>query len=102
MISTHSQVDIRYKAKNNQTVTNYPNESGKQGGNTLRLAYDMITFILQHIIKNSIFNLTETSCFWRIKHNEEDDGDLRNDCEILLLLSQEPIEEYFYKRIINF
>ncbi|KAL6049315.1 hypothetical protein STEG23_029224, partial [Scotinomys teguina] len=47
-------------------------------------------------------SLTETSCFWRIKHNEEDDGDLRNDCEILLLLSQEPIEEYFYKRIINF
>ncbi|KAL6083320.1 hypothetical protein STEG23_028428, partial [Scotinomys teguina] len=64
--------------------------------------YDMITVILQHIINNSTFNLTETSCFWRIKHNEEDDGDLRNDCEILLLLSQEPIEEYFYKRIINF
>ncbi|KAL6052183.1 hypothetical protein STEG23_020668 [Scotinomys teguina] len=67
-----------------------------------RLEYDMITVILQHIIKNSIFNLTETSCFWRIKHNEEDDGDLRNDCEISLMLSSGPIEEDDYTSVVDF
>ncbi|KAL6058683.1 hypothetical protein STEG23_035832, partial [Scotinomys teguina] len=44
----------------------------------------------------------ETSCFWRIKHNEEDDVDLRNDCEISLFLTHEPIKENFYNSMINF
>ncbi|KAL6085941.1 hypothetical protein STEG23_027557, partial [Scotinomys teguina] len=45
---------------------------------------------------------TETNCFWRIKYNEEDDGDLRNDCEFLLLLFPEPAEEDFYNTLIDF
>nr|XP_042122945.1 vomeronasal type-2 receptor 116-like isoform X6 [Peromyscus maniculatus bairdii] len=46
-------------------------------------------------------SFTKTNCFWRIKNNE-DDGDLRNDCEFLLFLSPEPIEEAFSNILINF
>ncbi|KAL6058690.1 hypothetical protein STEG23_035839 [Scotinomys teguina] len=47
-------------------------------------------------------SLTETSCFWRIKHNEEDDGDLRNDCEFTLFLLPKPAGEDFYNTILDF
>ncbi|KAL6085363.1 hypothetical protein STEG23_020641 [Scotinomys teguina] len=91
------------------------------------LEYDMITVILQQTINNSIFKyalptasdldgnpsngenslsiptfLTESSCSWRIKHNEEDDGDLRNDCLFFLFLRPEPIEDDFYNTMIDF
>ncbi|KAL6035104.1 hypothetical protein STEG23_034523, partial [Scotinomys teguina] len=47
-------------------------------------------------------SLTETNCFWRIKHNEEDDGDFRNDCEFVLFLLPEPAEEDLYNTILDF
>ncbi|KAL6086332.1 hypothetical protein STEG23_037644, partial [Scotinomys teguina] len=46
--------------------------------------------------------LTETSCFWRLKQNEEDDGDLRNDCVFILFLTPEPIKKDFYNTLISF
>ncbi|KAL6085362.1 hypothetical protein STEG23_020640, partial [Scotinomys teguina] len=49
-----------------------------------------------------LLGLTETSCFWRMKHNEEYDEDLRNDCVFCLFLSPDPIEEDFYNSIIDF
>ncbi|KAL1765861.1 vomeronasal type-2 receptor 116-like isoform X2, partial [Sigmodon hispidus] len=36
-------------------------------------------------ISLTLCSLTEPSCFWRIKHSEEDYGGLRNDCNLLLL-----------------
>ncbi|XP_059107772.1 vomeronasal type-2 receptor 116-like isoform X6 [Peromyscus eremicus] len=47
-------------------------------------------------------SLTESSCFWRIKHNEEVDGDLRTDCVFFLFVTPEPVEEDFYNTIIDF
>uniref|UniRef100_A0A8C8UHP3 Receptor ligand binding region domain-containing protein n=1 Tax=Peromyscus maniculatus bairdii TaxID=230844 RepID=A0A8C8UHP3_PERMB len=49
-----------------------------------------------------LYSLTETSCFWRIKHNEEVDGDLRTDCGFVLFMTPEPVEEDFYNTIIDF
>ncbi|XP_037054142.1 vomeronasal type-2 receptor 116-like isoform X6 [Peromyscus leucopus] len=49
-----------------------------------------------------LYSLTETSCFWRIKHNEEVDGDLRTDCGFVLFITPEPVEEDFYNTIIDF
>ncbi|KAL6084098.1 hypothetical protein STEG23_003524 [Scotinomys teguina] len=48
------------------------------------------------------FKQRETSCFWRIKQNEEDAEDLKTDCEFTLFLTPEPIEKDFYNNIINF
>ncbi|XP_031205855.1 vomeronasal type-2 receptor 116-like isoform X3 [Mastomys coucha] len=47
-------------------------------------------------------SLTETSCFWRIKHNEDDDGDMWTDCDFMLFTLQGPIEEDFYNILIDF
>ncbi|KAL6058689.1 hypothetical protein STEG23_035838, partial [Scotinomys teguina] len=60
----------------------------------VRKKYSKVSPVLEPV-------LIETSCFWRIKHNEEDDGDLRNDCEFSLFLTPEP-EEDFYNRILDF
>ncbi|XP_052602605.1 vomeronasal type-2 receptor 116-like isoform X4 [Peromyscus californicus insignis] len=49
-----------------------------------------------------LHSLTESSCFWRIKHNEEVDGDLRTDCGFFLFMTPEPVEEDFYNTIIDF
>ncbi|XP_032772215.1 vomeronasal type-2 receptor 116-like isoform X3 [Rattus rattus] len=46
-------------------------------------------------------NLTELNCFWRIKNSEDNYGDLRNDCGFVLLIFEEPIEN-FYNYIIDF
>ncbi|XP_028640508.1 vomeronasal type-2 receptor 116-like isoform X3 [Grammomys surdaster] len=47
-------------------------------------------------------SLTEPSCFWRIKNNVDNDGDLRSDCGFVLLTMDWPIEEDFYNHVINF
>ncbi|XP_063136801.1 vomeronasal type-2 receptor 116-like isoform X4 [Rattus norvegicus] len=47
-----------------------------------------------------IFSLTEPNCFWRIKKNEDDDGDLRGDCGFLLFTFEKPIE-IFYTHFFN-
>nr|XP_038966806.1 vomeronasal 2 receptor 6 isoform X4 [Rattus norvegicus] len=47
-------------------------------------------------------SLTEPNCFWRIKKSEDNDGDLRSDCGFVLFTDEDPIEEDFYNRIINF
>ncbi|XP_059108284.1 vomeronasal type-2 receptor 116-like isoform X4 [Peromyscus eremicus] len=49
-----------------------------------------------------LYSWTETSCFWRLKHEEEDHGGLRNDCEFLLYLSPEPPEEDLYNNMTDF
>ncbi|XP_051028877.1 vomeronasal type-2 receptor 116-like isoform X1 [Acomys russatus] len=49
-----------------------------------------------------LFSLTDPVCFWRIKHSEDDDGDLHTDCNFVLFTSQEPVEEDFYNRILDF
>ncbi|KAL6030650.1 hypothetical protein STEG23_018140 [Scotinomys teguina] len=53
-------------------------------------------------LESAILVLTETSCFWRIKHNEEDEGDLSNNCEFSLLLSPDPIDDDYYSSIVDF
>ncbi|XP_031205858.1 vomeronasal type-2 receptor 116-like isoform X1 [Mastomys coucha] len=45
---------------------------------------------------------TEINCFWRIKHNADDDGDMWTDCNFSLFTFQGPIEEDFYKNLIDF
>ncbi|KAL6081755.1 hypothetical protein STEG23_016837, partial [Scotinomys teguina] len=52
--------------------------------------------------EKGFYCLTETSCFWRIKHNEEDEGDLSNNCEFSLLLSPDPIDDDYYSSIVDF
>ncbi|KAL1765657.1 vomeronasal type-2 receptor 116-like isoform X1, partial [Sigmodon hispidus] len=47
-------------------------------------------------------NLTENSCFWRIKQNEQDDGDLRANCHFLLFMFPGPMEKDFYTSTIDF
>lgn len=47
-------------------------------------------------------SLTETGCFWRIKNNEDDDGDLRNDCGFVLIANEKTTEETYYKDLIYF
>ncbi|XP_059108292.1 vomeronasal type-2 receptor 116-like isoform X6 [Peromyscus eremicus] len=49
-----------------------------------------------------LYSWTETSCFWRIKHDEEDGGGLRNACQFLLYLSPEPPEEDLYNNMTDF
>ncbi|XP_052578322.1 vomeronasal type-2 receptor 116-like [Peromyscus californicus insignis] len=49
-----------------------------------------------------LYSWAETSCFWRLKHEEEDHGGLRNDCEFLLYLSPEPPEEDLYNNMMDF
>ncbi|XP_059108273.1 vomeronasal type-2 receptor 116-like isoform X4 [Peromyscus eremicus] len=49
-----------------------------------------------------LYSWTETSCFWRLKHAEEDHGGLRNDCEFFLYLSPEPPEEDLYNNMTDF
>ncbi|KAL6049314.1 hypothetical protein STEG23_029223 [Scotinomys teguina] len=66
--------------------------------------YHLVTVILQHIINNITLkcSLTETSCFWRIKDNEEDDVDLRSVCEFVLFVYPEESKKEFYNRIVDF
>ncbi|EDL99758.1 rCG64320, partial [Rattus norvegicus] len=47
-------------------------------------------------------SLTETGCFWRIKNNEDDDGDLRNDCGFVLVANEEITKDRYYKDLIYF
>ncbi|XP_076781987.1 vomeronasal type-2 receptor 116-like isoform X5 [Arvicanthis niloticus] len=47
-------------------------------------------------------SLTEPLCFWRIKNNIDNDGDLRSDCGFVLLAIDWPIEEDFYNHVLNF
>ncbi|XP_063136811.1 vomeronasal type-2 receptor 116-like isoform X3 [Rattus norvegicus] len=47
-----------------------------------------------------ICSLTEPNCFWRIKKNEDDDGDLRGDCGFQLFTFETPIE-IFYTHFFN-
>ncbi|XP_076781991.1 vomeronasal type-2 receptor 116-like isoform X2 [Arvicanthis niloticus] len=47
-------------------------------------------------------SLTEPLCFWRIKNNVDNDGDLRSDCGFVLLAIDWPIEEDFYNHVLNF
>ncbi|XP_052021033.1 vomeronasal type-2 receptor 116-like [Apodemus sylvaticus] len=46
--------------------------------------------------------MTDISCFWRIKYNEDDDGDMRTDCYFFLFLPLEFVEEDFYNTLIDF
>ncbi|XP_052020146.1 vomeronasal type-2 receptor 116-like [Apodemus sylvaticus] len=46
--------------------------------------------------------LTEPTCFWRIKNNEDNDGDLRSDCGFFLFTTEEPVEDNFYNKTILF
>ncbi|XP_052023911.1 vomeronasal type-2 receptor 116-like isoform X2 [Apodemus sylvaticus] len=46
--------------------------------------------------------LTEPICFWRMKNNEDNDGDLRSDCGFLLLPEEGPVEDYLYNKMIDF
>lgn len=68
---------------------------------TKKLCAFIISFLL---LKFSLIlcSLIETSCFWRIKHKEVDDGDLRTDCVLILFMTPEPIEEDFYSTLIKF
>ncbi|XP_059108268.1 vomeronasal type-2 receptor 116-like isoform X3 [Peromyscus eremicus] len=49
-----------------------------------------------------LYSWTETSCFWRLKHEKEDHGGLKNDCEFLLYLSPELPEEDLYNSMTDF
>ncbi|XP_005081390.1 vomeronasal type-2 receptor 116-like isoform X2 [Mesocricetus auratus] len=66
-----------------------------------KLSVFIISFLL---LKFSLIlcSLAEDSCFWRIKHNEEDDGELRTDCGFILFTIPYPIEEGFYNTLIDF
>uniref|UniRef100_A0A3B2WCA1 Vomeronasal 2, receptor 8 n=1 Tax=Mus musculus TaxID=10090 RepID=A0A3B2WCA1_MOUSE len=46
-------------------------------------------------------HVTDPICFWRIKNNEENDGDLRSDCNFLLWTDYESTEFNFYN-IVDF
>ncbi|NP_001372120.1 vomeronasal 2, receptor 9 isoform 2 precursor [Mus musculus] len=46
-------------------------------------------------------HVTEPICFWRIKNNEENDGDLRSDCNFFLWTYDESTEINFYN-IVDF
>ncbi|EDL20077.1 mCG132250, partial [Mus musculus] len=45
-------------------------------------------------------HLTEPICFWRIKNNEDNDGDLRSDCGFFLAAVEGPIDQIY--NISNF
>ncbi|XP_028617024.1 vomeronasal type-2 receptor 116-like isoform X2 [Grammomys surdaster] len=47
-------------------------------------------------------SLTKPPCFWRIKNNVDNGGDLRSDCGFVLITIDWPIEEHFYNHVINF
>nr|XP_034345298.1 vomeronasal type-2 receptor 116-like isoform X3 [Arvicanthis niloticus] len=47
-------------------------------------------------------SLTEPLCFWRIKYNFDNDGDLKSDCGFFLLTGGWSIEKNFYNRVLNF
>ncbi|XP_076783958.1 vomeronasal type-2 receptor 116-like isoform X1 [Arvicanthis niloticus] len=54
------------------------------------------------ILKFSLIfcSLTDPGCFWRIKNNEDDDGDLRNDCGFVLVVDTQPIDKLYYYNTI--
>ncbi|XP_037054145.1 vomeronasal type-2 receptor 116-like isoform X3 [Peromyscus leucopus] len=60
-----------------------------------KLCVFLISFLL---LKFSLIlcGLTETSCFWRIKSNEENDRDLRTDCGFALFMTPGHVDEDFY------
>nr|XP_038948262.1 vomeronasal 2 receptor 68 isoform X5 [Rattus norvegicus] len=66
---------------------------------------ELCTFTISFLLLKFSFimwGLTEPSCFWRIKNNGDNDGDLRTDCGFVLFTRQEPIEENFYNEIVYF
>lgn len=66
-----------------------------------KLCVFLIFFLL---LKFSLIlcGLTETSCFWRIKSNEENDRDLRTDCGFALFMIPGHVDEDFYNGLIDF
>ncbi|XP_003511966.1 vomeronasal type-2 receptor 116 isoform X2 [Cricetulus griseus] len=66
-----------------------------------KLCVFIICFLL---LKFSLFlcSLRETTCFWRMKQSEEDEGELRTDCGFILFINPYPIEEDFYNTLIHF
>ncbi|EDL20070.1 mCG23591, isoform CRA_a [Mus musculus] len=40
-------------------------------------------------------HLTEPICFWRLKNNEDNDGDLRSDCGVFLAAVEGPIDQIY-------
>ncbi|XP_055462599.1 vomeronasal type-2 receptor 116-like, partial [Psammomys obesus] len=46
-------------------------------------------------------NSTESMCFWRVKFNENSDGDLPQDCAFLLYTAEEPAPKDFFKYLLE-
>ncbi|XP_040595004.1 vomeronasal type-2 receptor 116-like isoform X3 [Mesocricetus auratus] len=61
-----------------------------------------IIFLLLLKFSLILCSLTEASCFWRTKHNEDYEGELWTDCGFVLTMDPSPIEDDFYSSIIDF